>query len=301
MDHFELEEDDDEHDEVDDEESEDESGDAIAGTINSVIREWEPPSEDLGDDQGQLCGPSIDPNIDVSSKDGIVWHIVQASSLTSVRKNISFNERSGITPYAINRIDGSALSAFLLIINNTIIKRIVDSTNAEAVVNQRPDPTFSCEKNDLLAFIAIQLCRGVFCKVQSIKELFSMKYGLPIIRSLMSRDRFQLIMRFLRFDDKTTRSQRVVKDMFAPIRFIWERFIENSSACYKPYQNLTVDEQLLPCKSRCAFIHFMPNKPDKFGIKFWLLCCTLNKYVVKGYPYVPGTDIDKPREDLQLE
>ena len=32
---------------------------------------------------------------------------------------------------------------------------------------------------------------------------------------------------------------------------------------------LTVGDQLLPLNSRGLFIIFTPNKPDKYGIKFW--------------------------------
>jgi len=30
----------------------------------------------------------------------------------------------------------------------------------------------------------------------------------------------------------------------------------------------------------------MPNKPDKFGIKFWLASDVETKYVVNGFPYL---------------
>ena len=42
---------------------------------------------------------------------------------------------------------------------------------------------------------------------------------------------------------------------------------------------LTVDEQLMPLKSRCSFVTFIPNKPDKYGVKFWVLADVETKYV----------------------
>ena len=51
---------------------------------------------------------------------------------------------------------------------------------------------------------------------------------------------------------------------------IWNAFIENCKKCYAPNCDLTIDEQLFPCKTRCPFKQYMPNKRDKFGIKFWL-------------------------------
>lgn len=49
---------------------------------------------------------------------------------------------------------------------------------------------------------------------------------------------------------------------------------------------IIIDEQLLPCKSRCRFIQYMANKPDKFGIKFWLAPDVNPKYVLNDYPYL---------------
>ena len=43
--------------------------------------------------------------------------------------------------------------------------------------------------------------------------------------------------------------------------------------------SLTVDEQLMPLKSRCSFVTFMPSKPDKYGVKFWVLADMKTKYV----------------------
>uniref|UniRef100_T1HRF4 Uncharacterized protein n=1 Tax=Rhodnius prolixus TaxID=13249 RepID=T1HRF4_RHOPR len=38
---------------------------------------------------------------------------------------------------------------------------------------------------------------------------------------------------------------------------------------------------LFPTKSRCRFTRYMPNKPDKFGIKSWL---AFN--AIKGFPFL---------------
>ena len=77
-------------------------------------------------------------------------------------------------------------------------------------------------------------------------------------------------MRFLRFDVKSERRQRVILDKFCLASSLWKPFIENSQKAYVPSPYIKIDEQLLPCKARRRFIQYMPNKPDKFGIKFWM-------------------------------
>ena len=35
----------------------------------------------------------------------------------------------------------------------------------------------------------------------------------------------------------------------------------------------------MPLKSHCSFVTFMPNKPDKYGVKFWVLADVETKYI----------------------
>lgn len=44
----------------------------------------------------------------------------------------------------------------------------------------------------------------------------------------------------------------------------------------------------------------MPNKPDKFGIKSWLMVALHSKYVVNGFPYL-GAENEKLQDELQGE
>ena len=43
---------------------------------------------------------------------------------------------------------------------------------------------------------------------------------------------------------------------------------------------MTVDEQLVPFRGRCSFTQYKPNKPVKYGLKFWLLCDAESRYIL---------------------
>ncbi|XP_042611445.1 uncharacterized protein LOC122144537 [Cyprinus carpio] len=88
----------------------------------------------------------------------------------------------------------------------------------------------------------------------------------------MPRNRFQDIMRHLRFDDRSTRSDRAKTDKFAGISSVWGSFVTNCITSYNPGLHITVDVQLFPSKTRCCFLEYIATKPDKFGIKFWVAC-----------------------------
>ena len=102
----------------------------------------------------------------------------------------------------------------------------------------------------------------------------------------MWRNRFVEIKRHLRFDEKQTRSFRLEEDPFTRIRFVYDSVAENCRRMYVPHYSLCVDEQLMPLKMRCRFIVYMPDKPDKFGLKNWLLVDNASKYVCNILPYL---------------
>ncbi len=102
------------------------------------------------------------------------------------------------------------------------------------------------------------------------------------------------IPKYLRFDDKNTRAARLVTDRCAMISEIFDKFVKNSIASYTPGENITVDEQLFPTKARCRFTQYMANKPDKFGIKFWVGADVETKYMLPiPSPYL-GKDSSRP-------
>lgn len=149
---------------------------------------------------------------------------------------------------------------------------------------------------EMYKFIAVLFARGVVAKGFPLKELWSKEWGPQIFSKLLSRNRFYEILKLIRFDDKRTRRRRLRGDRFALFSEIWDRFICNSKRFFKPNAYLTIDEQLYPTKVRCRFLQFMPNKPDKFGIKFWLLVDCTSKYVIDGFPYL-GKDEERPKTE----
>ncbi|CAJ0968605.1 unnamed protein product [Ranitomeya imitator] len=94
----------------------------------------------------------------------------------------------------------------------------------------------------------------------------------------MSRDRFKMILRFIRFDNENTRAERVQTDKAAPIRDIWTMLNSNLERAYKPYHCITVDEQLFPFRGHTKFTQYIPSKPAKYGIKIFWACDSSNAY-----------------------
>ena len=104
----------------------------------------------------------------------------------------------------------------------------------------------------------------------------------------MSRNKFICILRYNRFDDK--KPKKTQQDKLTPLRKLWKSVMGNVKKCFFLHGEVTVDEQLFPCRSRCAFVQYMPQKPSKFDIKFWMLCNVKTSYVLCVIPYLGKKD-----------
>ena len=210
-----------------------------------------------------------------------------------------FSERSGPTSYSQRGVKSdSQLSAFRLFVDEPMLRSIWKFTIKHG---QADDASFLVDLRELEKFIGLQVARGVLVgKNTPIHQLWSREWGYPIFANTMSRDRFKVLMKHLRFDNFSTRRERRQADKFCLISETWNDFIENCKRCYIPSFDLTIDEQLFPCKTHCPFIQYMPNKPDKFGMKFWLLVDASSKYLCNGKPYL-GKDPQETKEMIYLQ
>ena len=186
----------------------------------------------------------------------------------------------------------SPCSAFHLFIDEHILKCVQKHTINHGKID---DSDFNLHLHELESFIGLQLARGVLVgRNTAIKQLWSKEWEQPIFRNTMSRDKYAKIMKHLMFDDFQRRRQRREANKFCLIFEVWNSFIENCIKYYVPNFDLTIDEQFCSCKTRCPFIQYMANKPDKFGIKFWLLADAQTKYLRNGKPYL-GKDPSRSR------
>lgn len=124
------------------------------------------------------------------------------------------------------------------------------------------------------------------------KSLFSR----PIFPASMARDRFVNILRFIRFDDLSTRTDRRKLDKLAAFRNVFESFVANCKKHYSPNSHLTVDEQLVSFRGRCPFRVYMKSKPAKYGIKIWALVDNHSTYALNLQVY-RGKESNKSEKD----
>ena len=143
------------------------------------------------------------------------------------------------------------------------------------------------DRQEFRAFVGCLVFAGVsHAQHEALEELWSQDTGRPFLYATMSLKRFQIIMKFLRFDDTTTRAERRTSDKLAPIRELWELFQEQCRQCYSPGAFLTVDEQLIPFRGRCSFRVYMKSKPDRYGLKVWVIADSELHYALNSQIYL---------------
>lgn len=194
------------------------------------------------------------------------------------RQQNIIREAAGPTRQAFEAGCGrSSGDAFKIFINHQMVDMIVTHTNAEA--RRQVDDWEATDRDELYVFIGLLILAGVYrAKNEPISQLWSKTDGRSIFGKSMSRDRFQKLQSYLRFDDRTTRIERRADDKLAPIRELIELFATKCRSSYKPGQNITIDEQLLSYRGRCPFKVYIPNKPGKYGIKIWIVADSQTNY-----------------------
>ena len=126
----------------------------------------------------------------------------------------------------------------------------------------------------------------IYGKHHSVHHLYKRTYGQNIFPDTMARKYFLKIKKFIRFYNKDRRRQRLTRNKCVLICEQLESFVTNCLLIYAPDWSLSINKQLFPIKNRCPFIVCMPNKPEKFGTKFWMLTKVYSKYGYKILPYL---------------
>ena len=164
----------------------------------------------------------------------------------------------------------SIVEAFGYFITDAIVSTVITHTNEEAARAQLNSSSVSLESQwsdttyrEILGFIGLLIYAGVTkSNMVDVRDLWSESRGFHIFRATMSRCRFENLRRFLRFDDKTTRSVRRMTDKLAPCRQIWNILIQRCKENYIPGPLITVDEMMIPYRGKAPFKIYMPSKPD---------------------------------------
>ena len=189
----------------------------------------------------------------------------------------------------------SVLDYFLMFFQLQIIDEIVHQTNlyySQFCATKQIPQSFQTSREELMAFFSIIIALGL-AKLPDIHDYWRTGItSMPWFRSVMSRDRFKALMRFLHLTDNTKQVPREDPnyDRLFKLGNLQKALNHRFSKPYSPKRSLSIDEQMIGTKCRLSFLQYMPKKPKKFRVKLWALCESISGYCCQFQIYTGKSD-----------
>jgi hypothetical protein len=148
--------------------------------------------------------------------------------------------------------------------------------------NVSPDVT----NQEMLRFIGLMIAHAV-CTWHSIKENWKKTSKGPFspgtYGNYLPRHRYEIITKYLHFCDN---SQQRYQDRFYKIRLLLDCLSEKFDEAYELGTHCSFDEGTWATKSKyCPSKQFNSNKPHKWGLKVFMLCCATTGFCTRFEVY----------------
>ena len=152
-----------------------------------------------------------------------------------------------------------------------------------------------CKRRIFSIYWPYTIAMGI-AKLPEIRDSWKSKgsFQMPWFASIMTRDRFEEIYRYLHLADNDKQAPRDSPDFnkLYKLGILPCELSLQFSAMYLPEPNLPIDEQVYGTKSRIIFIQYMLKKPKKFGIKVWVLCEAKTSYCLQFQIYTGKSETE---------
>lgn len=155
----------------------------------------------------------------------------------------------------------SSVQLFELFFSSDLKEYIIKCTNSNG---------YQLTANELDIFLGI-IIMTIFNNRKSERDYWSTNELLRcnLIASAMSRDKFLKIKRNIKFNKSQDKNEH---DKVWRVRNIVNIFRKNISQFGFFSTALSIDEMMVKFHGRAPVLQFMPNKPERFGIKIWAIC-----------------------------
>ncbi|XP_037527279.1 piggyBac transposable element-derived protein 4 isoform X1 [Rhipicephalus sanguineus] len=190
-----------------------------------------------------------------------------------------------VSPSALP-VNAKEVEYFKLFFDEELVSEIVAATNKHAnkKVQERSLPRKSRLRSwqetdvaEVYCFLAVVLLMGLVRKNTLVdywsKDTMS---ETPFFRSIFSVKRFCLLLQVLHFSSLTDR-----KDRLRAIRPTMEKIEERFSAFFAPFQDLCINESLMPWRGRLSCRQYIPSERHRFGVKTFVLCDVHTGYILR--------------------
>ncbi|KAL4152942.1 hypothetical protein QTP88_000775 [Uroleucon formosanum] len=198
-------------------------------------------------------------------------------------KIFQFTGNEGIQTHTVN-IHSTAIDIFKLFFNDGLVNLIVRETNvyANQVLqstrisrNSRLNNWTDTNSQEIQVFFGIFIWMGLNVR-PALSDYWSNDplYKNDFTSHLMTRNRFELLMRMFHFNDNQIPNPN---DKLVKIRPFLTLLKNNIQSVYSVGEKMVIDESMIAWRGRLGFRQCIPGKKHKFGVKV-LKLCTENGY-----------------------
>ena len=221
--------------------------------------------------------------------------------------NLPFTGRPGIDPKVRLPEIPTPLDFFELFVTDEDYLTMCKETNryasqflAKAAL--KPHSRFAkwvdCMPEEIKVFLAMTIAMGLVVQLDLSEYWTTSEVNeTPFFKTLMSRDRFWLLMSFFHLannEDMIKRGQPGHDPLFKLCR-VYKNIISRFHQVCIPHQELSLDEGMVPWRGILSFRVYNPEKPKKYGIKVYMICDATNGYCSKFKLYT-GKSSKEPSE-----
>lgn len=188
------------------------------------------------------------------------------------RQIIPFTEVSGAPLHVrLSMNNKSPVDFYSLFVTDDVFQQIVHNTNRYAIHNitNMPEATRGARINqwsptnieEIKKMFGLILFMGLV-KLPRLAHYWSKDkiIGHPFPRTVMSRNRFELLLKMLHFSDKDDENK---EDRLHRVRQLVDNLNENFKNNYTPGEDICIDESMVPFRGRIIFRQYNKQKRQK--------------------------------------
>ena len=244
------------------------------GNLNRTLNDGQQSNEEQ--DVTVMNDDILDESCELTTTNDSMWKEV-SSSARSFACTATERRNYHLTPEnedaEIHQID-----LYKLFVSNEVIDLIVEETNryydfcmegTSVTRHSKLKQWKYVTRKDIEEFLGVSLQMGLNQQPTYVSYWSKSKmYGVEMIQNTMSRNKFELILRFLHFANN---EEADVSDRLCKLRPLISMLSLNFEK-FTPGEKVVIDESLVHFRGRTILRQYIPNKAHKYGLEFYKLC-----------------------------
>jgi len=258
----------------------------LADAVNDIVNDSDSDTDNIPEFSSSEKSESESANESNISSPGLSRRQIDVTPTTGFSKN---DRQPRIPPFIGNpgvqfavENEADVMSYFDHYIPPELIERVVDQTNlyAQQQIAKMPRPVTKHARSEewkpvtvmeMKKFLGLIFVTGIVRKPK-LQLYWSMRgiFQTPIFPQTMSRNRFQLIQRYLHFIDNHAAGTNV--DHLYKILTILDIVVNNFRTNYIPGRKISLDEGMLGWRGRLRFCVYNPSRITEYVTLVRMIC-----------------------------